>query len=141
MSAHFVVTQVNKEFNVNLSRRSVARFVQEGKIGHSPQKPGPKGDIPEHHFRNLCKAVESFVTIQNINGTNRETSYKKLGARLKNTMFGDQELPHDTGRTLLHRVFSEVAISLNASKTQSAEEQRIRWTTYKNMSMWFDNWE
>ena len=71
MSAHSVVTQVNKEFNVNLSRRSVARFVQEGKIGHSPQKPGPKGDIPEHHFRNLCKAVESFVAIQNINDTNR----------------------------------------------------------------------
>ena len=56
-------------------------------------------------------------------------------------MFGDQELPHDTGHTLLHRVFSEVAISLNASKTQSAEDQRIRWTTYKNLSTWFDNWE
>jgi len=56
-------------------------------------------------------------------------------------MFGDQELPHDTGCMLLRRVLSEVAISLNASKTQSAEDRRIRWTTYKNLSMWFDNWE
>ena len=56
-------------------------------------------------------------------------------------MCGDQELPHDTGHTLLCRVLSEVAISLNASKTQSAEDRRIRWATYKNLSMWFDNWE
>ena len=130
MSAHSVVTQVNKEFNMNLSRQSVARFVQEGKIGHPPQKPGPKVDIPEHHFRNICKAVESFVSIQNINGTNHEMSYKKLGAQLKNVMFRDQELPHNYGRMLLRRVLADVAMSLNASKTQSAEDQRIRWTTY-----------
>jgi len=40
--------------------------VQESKIGSSPQKRGPKGDIPDHHYRNLCSAIESFVTIQNI---------------------------------------------------------------------------
>ena len=84
------------------------------KLGHSPQKQGLKGDIPEHHFRNLCKEVESFVAIQNINGTNCKTLYKKLGARLKNVMFGDQELPHEYGRTLLRRLLADVPISLNA---------------------------
>ena len=121
--AESVVTHVNKEFNVNLSTRSVQRFVQEGKIGISPQKWGPKGNIPEHHYQNLCKAVESFVSIQNIKGTNHECLYKKLGQRLKNAMYGDQELPHNTGRALLRRVLADVAINLNSLKTQSAEDR------------------
>ena len=121
--AESVVTHVNKEFNVNLSSRSVQRVVQEGKIGISPQKWGPKGNIPEHHYQNLCKVVERFVSIQNIKGTNRECSYKKLGQRLKNAMYGDQELPHNTGRALLRRVLADVAINLNSSKTQSAEDR------------------
>jgi hypothetical protein len=56
-------------------------------------------------------------------------------------MYGDKETPHDTGHVLLRRVLADVAISLNASKTQSAEDRRIHWTTYKNLLMWFDNWE
>ena len=33
------------------------------------------------------------------------------------------------------------AKNLDASKMEYCEDRRIRWTTYGNISSWFDNWE
>jgi hypothetical protein len=33
-----------------------------------------------------------------------------------------------------------MAIDLKATKAKNAEERRIKWTTYINLDMWFENW-
>jgi len=52
--------------------------VKAGKIGCSPLRCGPKGNIPELHYKNLCAAYESFVTINQINGNMQIHSAKSI---------------------------------------------------------------
>ena len=42
-------------------------------------------------------------------------------------------------RDFLKRVLC--AVNLKAAKVKNWEDSHIRWTTYKNLSLWFDNWE
>ncbi len=53
----------------SLCPRTIQKKVKEGKIGCSPLRRGPKGNIPELHCKNLCAEYESFVTINQINGS------------------------------------------------------------------------
>ncbi len=59
--AHHVVNLIAKEFKVNFSARTIQRKVKNGDIGTSPVQRGPKGGIPENHYRNLLMAFESFI--------------------------------------------------------------------------------
>jgi hypothetical protein len=38
-------------------------------------------------------------------------------------------------------VLKDTTVNLNACKTKNAEDRRIWWTNYKNLSLWFKNWE
>jgi len=38
-------------------------------------------------------------------------------------------------------VLKDTAVNLNTCKSKSAEDRRIWWTNYKNLSLWFKNWE
>jgi hypothetical protein len=38
-------------------------------------------------------------------------------------------------------VLKDTSINLSMSKASKVEDRRIRWTNYRNISMWFDNWE
>ncbi len=42
---------------------------------------------------------------------------------------------------LLARVVRDTTIELKAGKVKNAEDRRIRWTNYRNIFQWFDNWE
>ncbi len=42
---------------------------------------------------------------------------------------------------LFQRVLKDTSIDLNVSKASKVEDRRIRWTNYRNISMWSDNWE
>ena len=42
---------------------------------------------------------------------------------------------------LMRRVMQETVIDLSVSKVFSAEQQRVAWTNYNHMKMWFGNWE
>jgi hypothetical protein len=42
---------------------------------------------------------------------------------------------------LLKRVLDATAMDLRKTKGHNAEDRRVRWTKYKNISMRFDNWE
>jgi hypothetical protein len=44
-------------------------------------------------------------------------------------------------KDFLQRVLKDSAINLDATKSTSAEYRRILWTTYGNLSLWFNNWE
>jgi hypothetical protein len=38
-------------------------------------------------------------------------------------------------------MLKDTAVNLNACKSKSTEDRCIRWTNYKNLSLWFKNWE
>ena len=42
---------------------------------------------------------------------------------------------------LLQRVLNATVMDLTETKGHKAEDRRVRWTKYKNILMWFDNWE
>jgi phage terminase large subunit-like protein len=142
LSAKGVTELIKNEFKVEICTRSIQKYVKNGCIGVSPQRRGPKGEIDELHFKNLCLAFESFIVINQNNGDARIRTYKKLAKLLQKEVYGDsachvgQQAHH-----LLQRVLNDTAINLNAGKTKNAEDRRVRWTNYKNISMWFDNWE
>ena len=43
-------------------------YFKDGRVGTSPLKWGAKGDIVDHIFKTLVTALESFVTINKLNG-------------------------------------------------------------------------
>ncbi len=56
-----------------------------------PLRRGPKGNIPELHYKNLCAAFESFITINQINGNMQMCSAKKYGPLVFKVVYGDRE--------------------------------------------------
>jgi hypothetical protein len=82
MSARSVTELIRIETKIELSARSIQQKVKEGQIGTSPLRRGPRGNIPELHYRNLCLAFESYIRINQINGTVRECGPKKVGPRI-----------------------------------------------------------
>ena len=131
-----IEAKVKKEFDgVRLHAATIRRYVNVNIAGMSPLKIGVKGDVPTCAFKLLCIAFESFVRIMQINSRQGEITYKKLAARI-NTL-----LRHDYQQKMLQRILLATAKDLDASTMHIAEDRRVRWTTFANISIWFDNWE
>ena len=41
---------------------------------------------------------------------------------------------------LVRHLMAATAVDLLVSKSEMAEDRRIKWTTYDNLKTWFDNW-
>ena len=94
------------------------------------------------HYKNLLMGFESFVTICQLNGKARESVHKRLATRLRNVLRHNSTAPIGSqDRDFLKRVLKDTAVNLNAGKCKTVEDRRTRWTTYKNLCLWFDNWE
>ena len=63
LSARAVADMIRNDCGIDLCPQTIQKKVKEGEIGCSPLRRGPKGNIPELHYKNLCTAFESFVTI------------------------------------------------------------------------------
>jgi hypothetical protein len=97
---------------------------------------GPKERIPELHYKNLLMAFKSFVTINHLNGMSWACQHKKLALVLR-TMLPERR----KARNFLKRVLHNTAVNFRANKGKNKEESQIHWTTYKNLLLWFNNWE
>jgi hypothetical protein len=139
MSARSVTELIRIETKIELSARSIQQKVKEGQIGTSPLRRGPRGNIPELHYRNLCLAFESYIRINQINGTVRECGPKKVGPRIYKVIYGDNG--EASCRDLLKRVLVSTAMDFKKARSKNAEDRRIIWTNRKNITMWFENWE
>ena len=137
MSARAVVDTIEKDTGVRLCVRTNQKKVSAGNIGTSPLQRGPKGCIPDLHYLSLCLAYESFVTINQLNGTMRACRPKRIGPLVHKVIHGDS----DNWESLFKRVQKDTAINLRRQKAKNAEDRRIRWTTEKKLSAWFDNFE
>ena len=126
LSARKVADMIKNDCGIDLCPRTIQKKVKEGEIGCSPLRRGPKGNIPELHYRNLCTAFESFVTINQLNGNMRVCSVKKYGPLIFKVAYGGHE--GASRRKLLNRVLRDTACNFNKRKSHSAEDRRIRWT-------------
>ena len=65
MSARAVAELIEEDSGVKISVRSIQKQVKEGNTGVSPLRRGPKGNIPDRSYQDLCLAYE--YTSQSIN--------------------------------------------------------------------------
>ncbi len=131
-----IEAKAKKEFNgVGPHAATIRRYINANIAGMSPLKIGVKGDVPACAFKSLCIAFESFVCIQQINSRQGEITYKKLASRI-NALLGK-----DYWLKMLQRILLTTSKNLDASTMHIAEDRQVRWTTFSNISSWFDNWE
>ena len=77
------------------------------------------------------------MKINQLNGKGGENSRKKLAACVNQAM-GKQF--DKIEYSLLNRLLKVTASDLLGGKATGAEERRIRWTSFRNLNQWFDNW-
>jgi len=115
MSAQDVSDLIKKQFKESITARTIQRQVKNGQVGSSPVQRGPKGSIPEIHYKNLLMAFESFVVINQLNGMARETHHKKLALRVHQVLHAHTPAGSEA-RDFLKHVLSNSAVNLNAAK-------------------------
>ncbi len=114
---------------------TIQHYVNANIAGMSPLKIGVKEGVPPCVFKLLCIAFKSFVCIQRINSCQGKITYKKLVARI------NKLLQHDYWQMLLQRILLAMAKDLDVSMMHIAKDWQVHWTTFTNISIWFDNWE
>ena len=85
----------------------------------------------------LCMAYGSFLRINQINGRGGDNSRTKLIPLIAETM----KIAVKSSEWLIKRLCRDTAMDIKADKVSFAEERRVRWTTFSNLQMWFNNWE
>jgi hypothetical protein len=136
LSLREIAKRVKLEFDgVGPSAKTLQQYVNNGIAGQSPLKPGIKSDIPKWAYKSLCIAFESYVRINQLNRRDNVLTLKKLAAKINEMM------NHNYCSKLLNCVLLDTAKYLDALKMEYCEDCRIRWTTYSNISSWFNNWE
>ena len=140
-SAKYVSEMTKKAYHgVGPSSRTIIRECDKGRGGKSPLRKGAPGEIPPLVFNLICNAFESFVVINQLNG-NGGNNTKKILASKVNAVMNQAGNNSQLSFKLLNRIITATAININASKVHSVEARRILWTTYKNLKVWFENWE
>ena len=92
------------------SERTIQNYYKDGRVGTSPLKRGAKGDIADHIFKTLVTTLESFVTINQLNGKGGENIYAKLRARVNRAV--GKEVKKMCFK-LLNRILQETVVELN----------------------------
>ncbi len=62
--------------------------VNDGAVGFSSLRRGPKGFIPEHHFNNLCIAFETFTRINQMNNNMPVLTPKRVRPLVHKVVYG-----------------------------------------------------
>ena len=137
MSAQEVRNTILKDYDWCPSVRTIQRYKEMNLAGCSPMKMGPEGKVPKFIFDTLCSAFSSMININQINGRDVDNVRKELAVRVSNCM-GIETV--ECSLPLLRRLMAATAIDLLASKSETAEDRRIKWTTYDNLKTWFGNW-
>ncbi len=83
--------------------------------------------------------METYIWISQINHSGGASDRKHLAQLINEVVKREKRGP--LSYKLIDRVLNHVAINLLAGKYNAIEEQRLRWKTYCNLKMWFENWK
>lgn len=130
-SAEQICALIKKQFDgVGSSARSITRYVNEySLIDSSPLKRGNPGLLPTWAFESICVALESFISISQINLNGAINNKKNLSARVNGCAGRDDAKDKNQ---LLNRILRNKSIDLAAARLEKQEARRIQWTTAKN---------
>ena len=106
-------------------------------IDSLPLKWGNPGLLPTWAFESLCVALESFISISQINLNGANNNKKNLLACVNGCAGRDDAKDKNQ---LLNRILWNKSIDLAAARLEKQEARRIQWTTAKNLTLWFNNW-
>ena len=116
---------------------SIQRYVNDySLVDASPMKCGNPGLLPHWAFESLCVALESFISINQVNDNCGVLGRKVLASQVNCVA----ARPDVKSNKLFDRIIKHKGLDLKAGKLQAQEARRIQWMTAKNLSMWFDNW-
>jgi hypothetical protein len=133
-----LVTRLNKKYNLDgkrrLSRSTIYRAVQQGHVGQSPCKMGPPPSIPDVLMDAL--AAHSEVSQVGNGGELRGRDFKRLiGAAVMGTRH-ENKFTIDSAWKKLRTAHPE---KMQATNIATAEDARLKWTTFENLQQWFDD--
>jgi len=111
------------------------------KVATKMYKQGSPGNIPPASFESLCVAVESYISIMQLNRRCGNDIGKKELAQIVNGVVDSDAVYKAKNYKLLRRISLYKGIDLLGGKMFSQEARRIQWTRHKYISMWFENWE
>jgi len=131
--------RLNRKYNLNgrrkLTRSTLYRAVLQGKVGESsPCKKGPPTQIPDV----LLDVVASHSEVCQVgrNGELRGKDFKVIiGAAILDTRYEKRFSVESVWRKVL-TVHPE---QLQPASMAMADDARLKWTTYNNLSQWFDD--
>ena len=137
-SAHVIVDRLNETFCLDgkrkLSRSTLYRAIEEGRVGQSPLRKGPRTKIPDV-LLNITVTHAEVSQVGN-SGELRGRDFKRLlGAAVMGTDH-DSKFTAESAWRKLRREFPE---RLAATKQMTMEETRAKWTTHDNLKQWFDD--
>jgi hypothetical protein len=95
MSAQTAVNLIKNELGVQLSRQTIQQKVKDRNIGTLPLKQGPKGNISDHDYHNLCMACKLFLTINQLNEELHVCHPQQVGPLIHKVIFGENDVSED----------------------------------------------
>jgi len=133
-----IVEDTNKVYNTNISHKTTSRMVRDGRIGESPQKPGPAGDFSKTVWNAMKLLFVSYLQLEQAHCKNQST-VKQLSLRV-NAMVnaaGHKKIGNDLTRKLK----KETADMFQVDIKNTQELRRLMWSTCSNLKAWFDTWQ
>lgn len=109
----------------------------ETKVGVSPKKNEQKGKLSDTVLKVLCTTFETCVRINQINGAAPEQKSSTMLAKRLDKVFAGHDAP--VSLKLVDQCMRVAAVEMLCKKTDNFEARRDAWTTYRNLSLWFDN--
>jgi len=117
----------------------VSKHIRLGKIGVSPQKPGPVGSFNKIVYGAMKVAFLSYIKLEQAGGK-KQSTIRDLSLRV-NAMVNYSGQVARKGDDLARRLKSDVADTVDVRKPDNQELRRILWTSCGNLKVWFDQWE
>ena len=136
-----IATRLNRKYGLlyqkgkrKLTRTTLHRAVQNGRIGVSPCKRGPASKIPDLLLD--LTGTHSEVSQVGNGGELRGKDFKMvMGAAVLGTQY-EGRFKMESAWRKLRKTHPE---KLQAANVATGEDARLRWTTYNNLQKWFDD--
>ena len=133
-----IVEEINSVVGSNISTKTVGRMVRQGMIGISPLKRGPAGNFPKKIWDAMKRAYVTYVKLEAATCKHQSTMSnlsKRVNALVNPAGFNKK------GLEVVRKLRKETANELDVANKNVVEQRRVLWTTYNNISIWYDSWQ
>ena len=138
-SENAIINRVNKDFDYNLNRITVQRYVGKGLVGLSSLNRGPVGALTKPVYDALKGAFSTQFKIKQLTIKGKSTQNQLVF--LVNACVKKGGYDNSNQRDLVRKLKYDTEIDFRVDNTCLVEQRSVLWTTYHNLNLWFDMWE